>query len=98
MYIYIYIAFFLNLIISFLLTCSLLMHVYGGIETIGGCSASKGCRARHVEEENQLQKVVDQSEETARYIIELPSQCSCTSTNVESPDQERLKEPLSTPF
>ncbi|KAE7999207.1 hypothetical protein FH972_003662 [Carpinus fangiana] len=53
---------------------------------------------RHVEDENQLQKAVDQCEETARNIIELPSQCSCTTTNVESPDQEKLKEPLSAPF
>jgi hypothetical protein len=53
---------------------------------------------RHVEEENQLQKAVDQCEETARNIIELPTQCSCTTTNVESPDQVKLKEPLSAPF
>jgi hypothetical protein len=53
---------------------------------------------RDVEEENQPQKTIDQCEETACNIIELPSQCSCTTTNVESPDQERLKEPLSTPF
>ena len=42
---------------------------------------------QHVEEENQLQKVVEyRREETAYNIIELPSQYSCTITNVESPD------------
>lgn len=52
---------------------------------------------RYMEEGKQLQKAVEWAEK-AHNIIELPSQCSCTTTNGESPDQVRLKEPLSAPF
>lgn len=47
-------------------------------------------------EGNQLYKAVE-CEEKAN-IIEVPCQCSYTTTNVESPDQGRLREPLSAPF
>lgn len=48
-------------------------------------------------EGNQLQKAVER-EEKAHNIIEIPCQCSCTTTKVESPDQGGLREPLSAPF
>ncbi|KAL2539212.1 Uncharacterized protein Adt_00190 [Abeliophyllum distichum] len=51
-----------------------------------------------ISEVNSLHKVDESKEKTQ--IMETSCQCSCTSTTaiMDSPDQSRVKEPLSSPF
>ena len=47
-------------------------------------------------EKEQLEKL-EENDETAA-AIGGPCQCSCSPTNLETPDQDGLREPLSAPF
>ncbi|XP_062023972.1 uncharacterized protein LOC133740110 [Rosa rugosa] len=46
--------------------------------------------------EEPQNKLILESEESQLY--ERPCQCLCAAANIEIPDQEKLKEPLSAPF